>query len=167
MGFLPGPLRHLSLAEATQDDEDSRSSASISRMRDLALEIASVASAKLGQRAPEHGGIISAALVRAILADRKRRHIYFSEGIFADPAFDMMLDLLAARMEGKRVSVSSLCLAAGVPASTALRWITRLTEQGLVERSLDPEDGRRVFLRLSDDAARRLTAYLDTSPAAI
>jgi len=36
----------------------------------------------------------------------------------ADPAWDMLLDLTAARAESRAVSVSSLCIAAGVPTTT-------------------------------------------------
>jgi DNA-binding MarR family transcriptional regulator len=44
--------------------------------------------------------------------------------------------------------------------SSALRWIKALTDRGLFARSADPQDGRRVYIELSDDAARALTAYL-------
>ena len=64
------------------------------------------------------------------------------------------------RLEKNRVAVSSLCIAAAVPATTALRWIKALTDRGLFVRAADPEDGRRVFIELSDEAARALAAYL-------
>src|SRR3546814_4614981 len=66
----------------------------------------------------------------------------------------MLLDLMAAHLSGQRVSVSSLCIAAAVPATTALRWIRALTAHGLFLRQADPSDGRRVFIALSDKAAR-------------
>ena len=40
------------------------------------------------------------------------------------------------------------------------RWIKALTDRGLFLRSADPQDGRRVYIELSDDAARALGAYL-------
>ncbi len=102
---------------------------------------------------------------------RRLRDQYIRGGLFADPAWDMLLDLMAARLEGNRVAVSSLCIAAAVPATTALRWIRALTERGLFIRSADPQDGRRVYIELHDDVARALTAYLRAvqrvSPAAI
>ena len=101
-----------------------------------------------------------AAVVRAIIRARRLRDQYFRGGLFADPAWDMLLDLMAARLEGTRVAVSSLCIAAAVPATTALRWIKALTDRGLFVRSADPQDGRRVYIALSEDAARALTAYL-------
>jgi DNA-binding MarR family transcriptional regulator len=88
------------------------------------------------------------------------RESYFDRDLFADPAWDMMLDLLASKLEGRRVSVSSLCLAAAVPQTTALRWIRLLGERGLVERSEDLLDARRVYVSLSASATERLVALL-------
>jgi DNA-binding MarR family transcriptional regulator len=67
---------------------------------------------------------------------------------------------MAARIEKSRVAVSSLCIAAAVPATTALRWIKLLTDRGLFLRAADPQDGRRVYIELSDEAARGVAAYL-------
>ena len=41
------------------------------------------------------------------------------EELFADPAWDMLLDLLQAQISHLRVPVSSLCIAAAVPASSS------------------------------------------------
>lgn len=97
--------------------------------------------------------------VRALIRARRLRDRFFPAEVFADPAWDMMLDLLAARLAEKRVSVSSLCIAAAVPPTTALRWIRQLTDRGIFLRIDDPADGRRVFIELSDDAARALMAW--------
>ncbi len=111
--------------------------------------------------AADEGAIaVTAVGVRSIIRARRLRDRYFTSELFADPAFDMLLDLMAARLDGKRVAVSSLCIAAAVPATTALRWIKALTDQGLFVRTADPHDGGRVFIELSDDAANRLTTYL-------
>ena len=88
------------------------------------------------------------------------RDQYFRGEIFADPAFDMLLDLYAARLEGRQVAVSSLCIAAAVPATTALRWIKQLTDRGLFARKADPQDGRRIYIGLSDAAANAMANYL-------
>ena len=103
---------------------------------------------------------VEAAFVRSLIRARRLRDQYFRGELFADPAWDMLLDLMAARLEGNRVAVSSLCIAAAVPATTALRWIKALTDRGLFIRSADPEDGRRVYIELSDETARALTSYL-------
>ena len=105
-------------------------------------------------------GELSAAAVRTIIRGRRLREQYFLSELFADPAWDMLLDLMAARLEKRRVAVSSLCIAAAVPPTTALRWIKTLTDHGLFVRTADPQDGRRVFIELSDKAAAQLAAYL-------
>ncbi len=103
---------------------------------------------------------IDATTIRAMIRARRLRDQYFRGDLFADPAWDMLLDLMAARLEKKRVAVSSLCIAAAVPATTALRWIKALTDRGLFVRAADPQDGRRVYIELSDDTARALATYL-------
>lgn len=65
-------------------------------------------------------------LIRKILKRRVVRGKFFdsfSEDLFRDPAWDMLLDLTLAHTECRRVSVTSLCIASGVPPTTALRWI--------------------------------------------
>ena len=115
--------------------------------------------ARLGTSEGDEAGI-DAGQLRAMIRARRLRDQYFRGGLFADPAWDMLLDLMAARIERNRVAVSSLCIAAAVPATTALRWIKALTDRGLFVRCADPQDGRRVYIELSDDTARTLAAYL-------
>jgi len=102
---------------------------------------------------------VSAADIRSIIKLRRLRDKHFDAELFADPAWDMMLDLMAARAEHSKVSVSSLCIAAAVPPTTALRWIKTLTDQGVFVRVADPTDGRRVFIELADTAAANIAKY--------
>lgn len=81
--------------------------------------------------------------------------------LFADPAWDMLLDLYLADIMSRRVSVSSLCSASNVPATTALRWIGHLTKEGLIERMSDPCDGRRYFIALSKPGLAQMDGYFD------
>jgi hypothetical protein len=103
-----------------------------------------------------------AMAVRDIIRARRLREQFFGPGLFADPAWDILLDLTAARIEGRSVAVSSLCIAAAVPPTTALRWIKHLTAAGLLRRVADPDDGRRIFIELTDMAARRMMAYFSS-----
>jgi hypothetical protein len=103
---------------------------------------------------------LEAGFVRSIIRARRLRDRYLKGGLFADPAWDMMLDLMAARLENHRVAVSSLCIASAVPPTTALRWIKTLTDRGIFVRCADPADGRRVYIELSDEASRALAAYI-------
>ena len=97
---------------------------------------------------------------------RRLRARYFDEELFADPAWDMLLDLLQAEIAQHRVPVSSLCIAAAVPATTALRWIKTMTDAGLFRRRADPHDGRRVFIELSREASEGMRRYFGEVGAA-
>ncbi len=111
---------------------------------------------------PVHGGDLphlSADTVRAVIRARRLRSRYFPEELFADPAWDMLLDLLQAEISHLRVPVSSLCIAAAVPATTALRWLKTLVNQGLFVRRADPHDGRRVFVELAPETSQALRRY--------
>jgi DNA-binding MarR family transcriptional regulator len=102
---------------------------------------------------------LSGEVVRKVIRARRLRANYFSEELFADPAWDMMLDLLQAEIAQLRVPVSSLCIAAAVPATTALRWLKTLVAQQLFVRRSDPHDGRRVFVELAPDTSKALRRY--------
>lgn len=102
---------------------------------------------------------LSVDVVRSVIRARRLRSRYFEEALFGDPAWDMLLDLLQAELAQHRVPVSSLCIAAAVPATTALRWIKSMTDTGLFVRRADPHDGRRVFVELSPGASAAMRAY--------
>ena len=150
------------------------------RLRELSDEVAKIAdtlarlSAKEGgfKAAPASGSMsavsapvadgvpdIDVEMVRATIRARRLRERYFDADYFADPAWDMLLDLLAAEIAQHRVPVSSLCIAAAVPATTALRWMKTLTDQGIFRRRADPHDGRRVFVELSSEASFAMRSY--------
>lgn len=97
--------------------------------------------------------------VRKIIRMRRLRDSFFQGDLFADPAWDILLDLFAAHIEGDRVAVSSLCIAASVPPTTALRWIKLMNESGLLLRQADPLDGRRIFVQLSEAAGLAMARY--------
>jgi hypothetical protein len=87
-------------------------------------------------------------LLEILARNRRKRIECFGEGLFADPAWDMIVDLAIARARFSRVSVTSLCIASGVPSTTALRWIGVLIERGVFQREDDATDRRRAFVSL-------------------
>lgn len=97
--------------------------------------------------------------VKSILSRRRARDQFFDGNLFADPAWDILLELYAAELGQRRVSVSSVCVSASVPATTALRWINHLESKDLVRRKPDPLDGRRVFLSLSGSGIAAMERY--------
>jgi hypothetical protein len=98
-------------------------------------------------------------MVRQVIANRQARARFFDAELFGDPAWDMLLDLTAAQGEGAQVSVTSLCIAAAVPATTALRWLTQMVECGIFIRVPDPADKRRAFIALSDRSLTAMAGY--------
>lgn len=109
--------------------------------------------------APARSALPDARMIRQIIRNRQARARFFDGELFADPAWDILLDLTAARAEHAQVSVTSLCIASGVPPSTALRWIGQMTDAGLLKRVEDPSDRRRAFIALTDSAADGMSRY--------
>jgi DNA-binding MarR family transcriptional regulator len=97
--------------------------------------------------------------LQKIIDDRRLRAKFFDENLFADPAWDILLDLYRAYLAQQRISVTSVCFGAGVPVSTALRWLNALEERGLARRSHDPLDGRRFFVELTHSGVSAMTGY--------
>ena len=97
--------------------------------------------------------------VGAVIRARRARSRFFASDLFADPAWDMLLDLTQAEITHVRVPVSSLCIAAAVPATTALRWIKTLTDNAVLTRRADPHDGRRVFVEMAPATSRAMHHY--------
>lgn len=111
------------------------------------------------ERAVDGEMAVTGEQVRAVIRARRLRARFFDAELFADPAWDMLLDLFQAEIAQHRVPVSSLCIAAAVPPTTALRWIKTMTDSGLFRRRADPHDGRRVFVELSSDASGAMRRY--------
>lgn len=99
-------------------------------------------------------------LARAIVGRRSGRAQFLPAEIFGEPAWDMLLDLFIASGNGTSISVSSACIASRAPATTALRWLKRMEELGLVERLNDDHDRRRVFVRITERAKSSLASWL-------
>lgn len=92
---------------------------------------------------------------------RQSRAKYFDGDLFGEAAWDMLLDLFIAADANASVSITSACIASGVPPTTALRWIAILTERGLIERVDDPVDRRRAFVRLTKQGWDAMTRCLE------
>jgi DNA-binding MarR family transcriptional regulator len=109
------------------------------------------------------GGPVTEQQVLSILGVRRRRGKFFDAELFADPAWDILLELYAAHVAQRRATVSDVCLGASVPATTALRWIKTLEQKGLISRRDDPMDGRRVFLCITQTAAKQMAGFFEDS----
>ncbi|WP_420606328.1 MarR family transcriptional regulator [Novosphingopyxis sp.] len=79
---------------------------------------------------------------------------------FQNPPFAILLELFILGCNGKSAPVKNICLAACSSQSTALRWVQRLVDQGLIERTHDREDARRVLLNLTCEGETALIKLL-------
>ena len=96
--------------------------------------------------------------VKSILEIRRGRARLFGEGLFSDPAWDILLELLAAKLGRRRVALADLDAIA--PQSVLARWVAELEERQLVSCELDPFRPDQFWIRLSESCASQLTQFL-------
>ncbi len=97
---------------------------------------------------------------------RTRTSVFGNPELFGEPAWDILLDLYIAFVEDKPVSVSSACIGSAAPPTTGLRWLGVLAENDLVLREHDPEDQRRVLVRLTETGLAAMDEYFARAGAA-
>ena len=98
-----------------------------------------------------------------MMKDRQIRSKFFDAQILNGPAWDILIDLAAAGLQGRAVPTSSACASTQAPFSTALRHVNQLVEANLVKRTVDPGDKRRTLLELEPEALEQMTRYLASS----
>jgi DNA-binding MarR family transcriptional regulator len=97
---------------------------------------------------------------RQLFSLRRLREEVFGANLFADPAWDLLLHLYVESAAGAQVAISGLCAAARVRPTTGLRWINLLVDAGLLEKSDDPDDARRVFVGFAEGAEESIHRLL-------
>ena len=96
-------------------------------------------------------------------ASRRRREMILPKScISGEPAWDILLDLYIAFAESRQISVTSACIASAVPQTTALRWLSVLEGESLVERLSDPVDQRRIMVRLTTKGVIYMEKYFSS-----
>lgn len=88
-------------------------------------------------------GLAQSAMRMRRVARQRTQHI--SSEFLGEPYWEMLLELFIQFAGGAKVSTKSLCIASGVPDTTALRMIGNLEDACLIDRSASPVD-RRVTL---------------------
>ena len=108
------------------------------------------------------------ALARAradhLYAERRRRDDLFPDGLFSEPAWDLMLALFIARDKGQTLILCKAYRAAGVSDTTGRRLLDRMEADGLVTRRRAPRSRKMRVVELTDEAVRRLIDYLTGMP---
>ena len=97
--------------------------------------------------------------VQSVLTVRRGREALFGRKLFSDPAWDVILELYAARLGDRRMSAPELARVIGLPASVIARWVSALVEAGVVERG--PDETREPTLELTDDGAAKMARLVN------
>ena len=97
-------------------------------------------------------------IVEAAIHERALRSDYLPGELLTDVAWDMLLELLHVELEGRSLTASVLCKAAGVSGSTGLRWIDVLESKGLCTKT-ERDDPSRALVELSAEGSKALRGY--------
>lgn len=101
----------------------------------------------------------SAGYIDNILRRRADRNAAFGREIFSNAPWDILLALYSAYPSQCRESVGSVTIPSGVSRTTALRWLAKLEELGLICLNPDHLDGRRRYAELSDTGLKAMNKY--------
>ena len=101
-----------------------------------------------------------AAIAQSEFHNRRRRDSLIRYDLFAEPAWDMLLDLYIEHHRGQPVAIDRLCAVSATASTTALRWLGLLIEKELVMRSSSAEEGGPVRVALSERGVGEMERYL-------
>lgn len=87
---------------------------------------------------------------------RRARTAVFGENLFSDPAWDILLELYAARLGERNMLLPELARATDTPLSTTRRWISALEARGLVKVTSGVTDAASDQVDLTPEAASKL-----------
>lgn len=107
-------------------------------------------------------------LARDELAERQSRRKQFGQELFGEPAWEMLLHLYVARVEGISLATKAVLASSGAPSTTALRHLSLLEAKGLIRRMASQTDQRVILIELTEQALKKFQRYflsrLDTAP---
>lgn len=106
---------------------------------------------------------VDARTVRQVIDLRRSRLEFFCEDLVGEPAWDMLLELFARHLEQTRTSIGSLCASSSVPGTTGLRWIEKLSDEGLLVRENDRNDARRIWVSLSEKGTDKMREFFENA----
>ena len=114
------------------------------------------------EAAPDTAGARAAARAWAdrLYAERRRRDALFPDGLFGEPAWDLLLAMFTAREKGQAMILCRAYKAAGVSDTTGRRLLDRMEEDGLITRRRAPRSRKMRVVELTETAAARLVDYL-------
>ncbi len=114
-----------------------------------------------GQAAPGRGEDSSLRTLKLLQKLQEARSSIFGEAVMPEPAWEMLAELMRARLANQHLSVTSLALSSKSPMTTALRRIEDLIQGGLAARMPDPADRRRTYVELTPEGMARMQLFLE------
>ncbi len=111
-----------------------------------------------GAGRPEEASLRTLKLLQKL---QEARNSIFGEAVMPEPAWEMLAELMRARLAGQHLSVTSLALSSKSPMTTALRRIEDLIQGGLAVRLPDPSDRRRTYVELTPEGMARMQLFLE------
>ena len=92
----------------------------------------------------------------SLLELRRTRERYFGSELFGEPAWDIMLELMLARVEDREVLSSQLQSHANAPAIVTRHYLEALVDAKLVDTFENASNTEDPCICLSSEAARRM-----------
>ena len=134
---------------------------SLSRLADELAEAARETEIRAGNDNPDEAQKPAQAAApreyfEALLRQRRARDRYFGTTLFGEPAWDIMLELMIARIDGRELKISELGAASYAPGIATRQYVDALGEAKLVETYQDVDHLGDCYLALSSEAARRM-----------
>jgi CheY-like chemotaxis protein/DNA-binding MarR family transcriptional regulator len=114
-----------------------------------------------GQASPARPEETSLRTLKLLQKLQEARTSIFGEAVMPEPAWEMLAELMRARLAGQHLSVTSLALSSKSPMTTALRRIEDLIQGGLAARKPDPADRRRTYVELTPEGMARMQLFLE------
>lgn len=84
----------------------------------------------------------------------ERRVNKLGPALASGTVWNILLDLLISESSARTLSVIAVCIGSRAPSATAIRYLSLLEIDGLVERERDVTDRRRTFIRLTNRGRR-------------
>jgi DNA-binding MarR family transcriptional regulator len=111
--------------------------------------------------------IVKRAVLQSLLDVRDLREQMLGKGLFFDPCWSLLLELYAAYLDSRKVSMSQACSLGGLPATTGFRYVRQLEERILLRRQIDPEDSRRHWLFLTEEGHEKIDLLVEVVVTAL
>lgn len=99
------------------------------------------------------------AQISAAKRDRAHRETYLPSELFAEPAWEILLEVYSFEILSCAVTQSEILARIGVPVTTSLRWMKMLEAKDLVARMPMSEESTEVLVTLTPAGVKAMDGY--------